>query len=852
MRFTFSLCLMMLFWCSGAAFGDVPVVHISAKPNWLSTIKPYNQKPSSRTIERGFYYELIEEQVQVEKQADYNHIIRDIVSETGIQNASQISVSFDPAYERMDFHDITVWRDGKPLNRLKTSAFKVLADEKDLSNFIYQGSFSALYILDDIRKGDRIEYSYTITGRNPILNGKFCSNMYVQWYTPIAHHYTAIIASSQRKLNFKTFNNVPKVAISEVNGLKCYVYEGFQVLPAHDDDSQPSWYNERGFIQVSEFANWAEVVNWALSINPPSLNIKGELGERIAKLKKDAGDDKEKYFRAAVRTVQQEVRYMGIEIGEYSHRANNPEKVFRQRYGDCKDKSLLLVSMLKAGGIDASMVLVNADMNEHVEQYIATAYAFNHAVVTANVNGKQVWVDATMDNQGGEGTDIYFPRYGRGLILKPGSDGLATIPPSKGGKVIGEDIYTVKDGKSPVLFTVKTTYTGDEADYMRGKLESSGMAETEKNYLDYYSKIYNKIEAKDSIIVTDDLKVNKLITIETYKVGDFFKKDSTSNKLNADLFANFIYNQFPSITGRIKTPVALTYPYDANYSIKVVLPGGWDINEDHDAINRGYYHYESDFTVTGDTLALNYKLSFLKDNVPVNKLDEFKADIKKLNNTSLGYSFSYTPEGIAEPSTVNSTLVLVAFLVTIGLIILGVWLYQRETPGIVFAYGSTFVPLGGWLIVIAIFLGGMVISAIWGLSTRGYFELSTWNSNAVKNIAEHRLIIVLESLGNIILACYAMFCLALLLNRRDILPQYIIGFFVYRAVVSIADYYIAYDLYKTVSDAAMQALAGSFVMAAICVPYFKKSARVQETFIVPHPPYNYSYEGPGGSDASVS
>ncbi|XHR98085.1 hypothetical protein ACFJIV_16330 [Mucilaginibacter sp. UC70_90] len=116
------------------------------------------------------------------------------------------------------------------------------------------------------------------------------------------------------------------------------------------------------------------------------------------------------------------------------------------------------------------MVLVNADMNEHVDQYIPTAYAFNHAVVTANVNGKQVWVDATMDNQGGEGTDIYFPRYGKGLVLKPGSDVLTSIPPSKGGSVTGEDVYTVKDAKSPVLFTVKTTYTGDEADYMRGKL----------------------------------------------------------------------------------------------------------------------------------------------------------------------------------------------------------------------------------------------------------------------------------------------------------------------------------------------------------------------------------------------
>ncbi len=853
MRFTFSLCLLMLFWCSGAAFGDAPAVHISAKPNWLSTVKPYNQKPSSRTIERGFYYELLEEQVQVEKQADYNHIIRDIVSETGIQNASQISVSFDPAYERLDFHDITVWRDGKPLNRLKTSAFKVLADEKDLSNFIYQGSFSALYILDDIRKGDRIEYSYTITGRNPILNGKFCSNMYVQWYTPIAHHYTAIIASSHRKLNFKTFNNVPKVAVSEANGLKCYVYEGFQVPPAHDNDSQPSWYNERGFIQVSEFANWAEVVSWASSINPPSLNIKGELGERIAKLKKDAGDDKEKYFRAAVRTVQQEVRYMGIEIGEYSHRANNPEKVFRQRYGDCKDKSLLLVSMLKAGRIDASMVLVNTDMNEHVEQYIPTAYAFNHAVVTANVNGKQVWVDATMDNQGGEGTDIYFPRYGKGLILKPGSDGLAIIPPSKGGNVIGEDIYTVKDGKSPVLFTVKTTYTGDEADYMRGKLESSGMAETEKSYLDYYAKIYNKIEVKDSILVTDDLKSNKLITIETYKVGDFFKKDSTSDKLTADLFASFIYNQFPTITGRIKTPVSLTYPYDASYSIKVVLPGGWNINEDHDVINRDYYHYESDFTAAGDTLSLNYKLSFLKDNVPVNKLDEFKADIKKLNDTSLGYSFSYTPQETARPSTINSTLVLVVLLITAGLIVLGVWLYQRETPGIVFAYGSTFVPIGGWLILIAIGLAATALVTGSNMVTADYFSLHTWNVyHGNQHELNFRFLLVAEAIGNIILMMYAVFCLLLLINKRDILPGYITGYFVFAFVFFLTDYILAANISSKLAETALNPLVRSVITAAIWIPYFKRSSRVQETFVVPHPPYNYSYEGPGGPDASVS
>ncbi|HMG08718.1 MAG TPA: DUF3857 domain-containing protein, partial [Mucilaginibacter sp.] len=241
--------------------GGTPTVHTSAKPTWLSRCKVYNQKPSSRTIERGFFYALIEQQVHVEIQADYHHVIKEIVSETGIQNASQISVGFDPAFERLDFHDITVWRNNKPLNRLKTSTFKVIADEQDLSNFIYQGSFSALCILDDIRKGDRIEYAYTITGRNPIFNGKFCEDIYLQWYQPIAHQYTAIITSSQRKLNFKSFNKVPKVAISESNGLKRYEYEDFQVPAARDDNNQPEWYNARGYIQISEYNDWAGVVN---------------------------------------------------------------------------------------------------------------------------------------------------------------------------------------------------------------------------------------------------------------------------------------------------------------------------------------------------------------------------------------------------------------------------------------------------------------------------------------------------------------------------------------------------------------------------------------------------------------
>jgi hypothetical protein len=537
---------------------------------------------------------------------------------------------------------------------------------------------------------------------------------------------------------------------------------------------------------------------------------------------------------------------MGIEIGQYSHQANKPEKVFKQRYGDCKDKSLLLVSMLKANDIDAYMVLVNADRGAHITDYIPTYNAFNHAVVVATVNGKQVWIDATIDYQGGSGTDIYFPDYGKGLILKAGNTELTTIPPSKTGKIINEDIYKIKDAKSPVLFTVKTTYTFNQADDIRSRLASSGMAETEKSYLEYYSRTYSKIEAKDSIIVVDDLQKNVLTTTETYLINNFFRKDSTTNKLVVDLFANSISQQLPSITGQTKTPVSVSYPYDLEYTQRVILPVSWDITKRSNTISRDYYRFASHYTSSGDTLLLNYKFAYLKDYVPVNKLSEFKDDIKQLNDNGLSYSFSYTPNTGSTVSNPNNFMVVFAGLLTVGLISLGVWIYQRETPGIVFSYGSTFTPVGGWLIVIVVILILTGVFAGLVLISDDYFSLATWNLNVSnKEDLSFKLFITMEVACFIILLCYSIYCLVLLLNKRDILPTVITVYFLFTAAFVLVDFIWTTTLkHNKFVQPHPYVLIYSVAVAAIFIPYFRKSSRVEDTFIVPYPPYNYSYEGP--------
>jgi hypothetical protein len=841
----FVLSLIILVVSFGSVKGSQPVVHISARPNWLSTCNPYNQKPSLRTVEDGYYFSIIEHQVHVEKQADYHHNIREIISETGIQNGSEISVSFDPIYERLDFHEITVWRNNKPQNRLKASAFKVLADEKDLSNFIYQGTYSALCILDDIRKGDRIEYSYTITGRNPIFNNKFCQFLFLQYYQTVAHQYTALIFSSGRKMNMKLFNNASKPVVSGANGLKRYEWESFQIKPASYDDNAPSWYDARDFVQLSDYNSWNEVTDWGLSINHAQTNIKGELAEEIARLKSISGSDKIKYVRTAVKTVQDEVRYMGIELGQYSHRANNPEKVFNQRYGDCKDKSLLLVTMLRADGIDADMVLISSNGN-NLDQYLPAHNLFDHAVVVAQLNNKPVWVDATIAYQRGTGTDLYFPNYSKGLILKPGNGELIKAPDSKTGKVVYTESFKVKDEKSPVKFEVKTTYTLNQADRIRDRLASSGMAETEKSYLKYYSKIYNKIEQKDSITIIDNEQKNELTTIEKYEISDFFKKDTIAGTYAASFYANGIKQELPEITNQTKTPVAINYPFNEDYTVTMYLPYGWDIPASHDSITREAYKFTSDYSSSGKTMSLNYKFQYLKSFVPVNKLDEFKKDIKELSDNALSYSISFNPNAGrgGDTSDVNQWMLNLAFLIILISIFAGFWIYRIETPGIVFEYGSTFIPIGGWLVLVVIGLFITPIALLINFINAKYFTLDIWKRLGAFSYGNSlKAHLIFQVAGNMTLLCYALFCLVLCLKRRDILPKFIIGYLLFAIAFRIADYvFVASVTHMQIPKTFTEAIISSIIGGAIWIPYFIKSTRVKETFIVPYPSHNYTYE----------
>lgn len=125
----------------------------------------------------------------------------------------------------------------------------------------------------------------------------------------------------------------------------------------------------------------------------------------------------------------QEVRYTGIELGEGGMVPRKPAETLRRRFGDCKDKAVLLTAMLRASDIPAYVALLNAGEDEaDVEESLPGFGTFNHAIVVVP-GTPALWIDPT--DPFARAGELPLADEGRlALIASPTATGLTRTPES--------------------------------------------------------------------------------------------------------------------------------------------------------------------------------------------------------------------------------------------------------------------------------------------------------------------------------------------------------------------------------------------------------------------------------------
>lgn len=166
-----------------------------------------------------------------------------------------------------------------------------------------------------------------------------------------------------------------------------------------------------------------------------------------------------------VRYVQKNLNYVAIEFGRRARTPNPVSQTLRQKYGDCKDHSVLLHALLTSAGIPSKPALVHA--TGEIDKGVPSLDQFNHMVVLAQVGGEEVVLDCT----GKYVSDLFrpFPLSGR-PILPVAPEASFTAAPAYPADAAG--VTCVRD----VTWSGQTGVDVQETVVMRGYL-SDGFRE---------------------------------------------------------------------------------------------------------------------------------------------------------------------------------------------------------------------------------------------------------------------------------------------------------------------------------------------------------------------------------------
>jgi transglutaminase-like putative cysteine protease len=375
----------------------------------------------------GQVFALFDTQVNAAKGESYLHVVKQITDPSGVQNGSNLEFLWDPSFQELTIHQVTVERGTNRMNRLDPAKFKVIQQETDLNRHIYNGTLSAVLFLDDVRVGDRIEYSYTVRGANPSLQGLYSDAFSLGWVVPVERRRIRLLWPNERSLHFRVHGNRAEPKVQERDGVAEYVWD-LRGLPAVTAEDQiPSWLVIYPWIQVSEFASWAEVANWATGLYVSTNLDAPELKEAVAQLRRP-NESAEQTVQRALDFAQNEIRYLGIEFGPHSYHPTDPVTVLRRRFGDCKDKVFVLCTLLRGLGYEATPVLVGTGLRHTLPDFIPAPHVFNHVIVRVVAEGFTYWLDPTRSHQHGPIRQRYLPDFGFGLLVQAGRKGLNGDP----------------------------------------------------------------------------------------------------------------------------------------------------------------------------------------------------------------------------------------------------------------------------------------------------------------------------------------------------------------------------------------------------------------------------------------
>jgi transglutaminase-like putative cysteine protease len=847
-RVLISLCALLLALPLAAAEYEV-----APAPAWVLPSEPGAASDAHlRQASDGVSYLLVDNQVMATgtSRVRYYRYVSRALNAKGVESVANLSIDFDPDWQKVQLHSVAVVRDGRVLDKLSGARIEVIQQEKELDELILNGSRTVKLFLQDVRPGDVVDYAFSTIGRNPVFENREFGATDLQWGVPVARLRARLLVPATSALELRTRNSSARPLVSEHDGMRDYRWEFENTKALTVEEGAPDWYAPFAEAEWSEFRDWGAVVRWAQPLYqlPPALGPALEAEARRIEVAEASPAGR---MLAALRVVQREVRYLGVETGRNTHAPNAPDLVFARRFGDCKDKVLLTMALLQRLGVEAHPALVNTTMRRGIASRLPNPAAFDHVIVQARIGARHWWLDPTRPTQEADADHLYQPDYGFSLVVAPQAHGL--VPMRNAGSLSRRQVHVVMDARkqfsAPVGFRVVTTYEGGAAESQRDELSGSNLESVQQDYLGYYADSYPGIRLAAPMRVADDKKLNRLTTTESYYIANIAGDPDRQGKRRVWIETPDVDELLsdPEVKLR-KSPLLLKYPLEVSAVTEVLLPASWPISDSDARVDDPAFSFRR--SVRADPghkrLVIHDEYRSLADEVAAREMPRYTANLAKARG-ELGYSLDWTDAlpppvamaGVAVAGFADRINWSMAFMTLFALLLfahlaLRAWRYDPAPRG---PADAAFAGIGGWLWLYTLGVLMMPVRLAMQLweNSPAYGSVA-WSARTLFGGAHYHALnapmLLFEWLGLLGLMVASLLLACLYFARRSSYPRLAVAFYALAFAFQCFDLLLAARLPGLqVETAHWQSLASVGLGALAWSAYLLGSRRVRATFV---------------------
>lgn len=318
-----------------------------------------------------------------------------ILSQEAVEDWSSVEESYQP------------WREQKPQVRARvitrtgsvhTLDPKTIADSPmaELDSTTFSDARVVRAPLPAVESGALVEYEITTESAPAFAQAGVAQRIQVVDTVPLERFHLAIDTPSGAPLQ-TVHRQIPDSAFQRTtskNGIHIECVLGPFKPRKRFESSLPPDVSPFAYIAFSTASGWNALASRYSEI------VDRQIQSADVKAFVEGTDRNATPLAIAARVATQlhrTVRYTGVEFGEAAVVPATPSDVLQRRFGDCKDKSALLVAMLRAAGLKANVALLLSGFGPDVDPNLPALDLFDHAIVY--VDGPEpLWIDATANS----------------------------------------------------------------------------------------------------------------------------------------------------------------------------------------------------------------------------------------------------------------------------------------------------------------------------------------------------------------------------------------------------------------------------------------------------------------------